>query len=300
MGQYTTTGSGVYFCKMINGRFPGLDLTTAKITISGETPAISVAPLTLSLKDTANSTGSISITSNIVWSVNSSETWLALTDTSGMLDDTIIVTATANPDTAPRSAIVTVSGTGATSQTVNVTQAGSPYLLVSETTLPVNAAANSTAMFDVNSNTSWSVSSSQTWLTANPTSGSNGRTITLTATANPNATTRSAIVTVSGTGVTSKTVNVTQAGTPPSEISLATAEDVTIYPCPVVDVLKVKLSQEDLPSVIGIYTLEGKQLLLMKTMASIVEIDMTKYNSGIYVLRIMTSGNTIEKKIIKQ
>ena len=53
----------------------------------------------------------------------------------------------------------------------------------------------------------------QDWLTVNPTSGSNNGTETVTAQQNTGTAARTAIVTVSATGVPSQTVTVTQAGT---------------------------------------------------------------------------------------
>jgi len=48
-------------------------------------------------------------------------------------------------------------------------------IFVSRASLSVAAETGSTGTFDVNSNTNWTVSSNQTWLTVNPTSGSNMR-----------------------------------------------------------------------------------------------------------------------------
>ncbi|MBN1805970.1 MAG: BACON domain-containing protein [Sedimentisphaerales bacterium] len=81
---------------------------------------------------------------------------------------------------------------------------------VSPTSLSVAAEANSTGTFDVNSNTDWTVSSNQTWLTVSPTSGSNNETVTVTAQENISTSPRTATVTVSGECITPKTVTVTQ------------------------------------------------------------------------------------------
>lgn len=101
------------------------------------------------------------------------------------------------------------SGTGspATNCTTGTT------LSVSPATVNVAAAANSTGTFNVTSNTSWTVTDDQAWLSVNPTSGSNNASVTATAQQNTAASARSAIVTVAGTGVASQTVTVTQAGT---------------------------------------------------------------------------------------
>jgi endo-1,4-beta-xylanase len=86
-----------------------------------------------------------------------------------------------------------------------------PNLSVSASTISIAAAANSAGTFAITSNTSWSVSSNQTWLAVSPTSGSNNATVSVTAQENTGTSTRSATVTVSATGVASQTVTVTQA-----------------------------------------------------------------------------------------
>ena len=84
-------------------------------------------------------------------------------------------------------------------------------LSVYPTSLSLAAEANSAGAFDVNSDTSWAVSSNQTWLTVDPTSGSNNGTVAVIAQANISISPRTATVTVSGTNAASKTVTVTQA-----------------------------------------------------------------------------------------
>jgi hypothetical protein len=69
-----------------------------------------------------------------------------------------------------------------------------------------------TADFTLTSNTSWTISSSESWLTANVTIGSGNSAITLTAEENTENIPRQAIVTLSGTGVSDKTIVVSQDG----------------------------------------------------------------------------------------
>lgn len=84
-------------------------------------------------------------------------------------------------------------------------------LSVSPTSLSLAGEANSAGAFDVIATTGWAVSSNQTWLTADPISGSNDETVTVTAQANISTSPRTATVTVSGPNVASATVAVTQA-----------------------------------------------------------------------------------------
>ena len=84
-------------------------------------------------------------------------------------------------------------------------------LSVSPSTLSYTAAGESKTV-TVTSNVSWTASSSASWLTISPASGSNNGTITAVAAANTSTSQRTATITVSGTGVNAQTISVTQAG----------------------------------------------------------------------------------------
>lgn len=79
---------------------------------------------TLTIASSANSTKTFDITSNINWTASSNQAWLTVSSASGVGNKTITLTASANSGT-DRVANVTISGTGAPSQTVVVTQSGS-------------------------------------------------------------------------------------------------------------------------------------------------------------------------------
>ena len=85
-------------------------------------------------------------------------------------------------------------------------------LSVAPTSVNVAAAANSTGTINVTSNTSWTVTDDQPWLTASPASGSNNGTVTVTAQQNTGSAARTAIVSVSATGAPTQTATVTQSG----------------------------------------------------------------------------------------
>ena len=70
------------------------------------------------LGETKNTT----ISSNVSWTVTSSESWITFTPTSGSQNGTIAITAGANPTTAQRVGTVTVTG-GTESRVINVIQA---------------------------------------------------------------------------------------------------------------------------------------------------------------------------------
>jgi hypothetical protein len=184
---------------------------------------LSVSAITANVTKTANSSAIIDITSNTTWTATSDQTWL--TATSGATGNgTLTCTAAANPTINIRTAIVTLKATGASDKIVTVTQeAGDATLLVSSTTANVTKTANSSAIIDITSNSTWTATSDQTWLTA--TSGATGNgTLTCTATANPTIIIRTAIVTLKATGASDKIVTVTQeAGDATLSVSANTA-----------------------------------------------------------------------------
>jgi len=205
---------------------PTTSTRTATVTVSGSgvtsqtvivTQAAGAATLlvstnSLSVAATNGSTATFNITSNTSWSTTSSQSWLTVNPASGTNNSSVTVTAEVNTTIAARSATITVSGSGVTPLTVTVTQAaGEATLLVSPLTLNVAASNGSTESFNVTSNISWTVVSNQSWLTVNPSSGTANGTVTVSAEVNPTNSTRVAIVTVSGSSVSSQTVTVTQA-----------------------------------------------------------------------------------------
>ncbi len=86
------------------------------------------------------------------------------------------------------------------------------------------------ADISVTSNTAWTASSDQPWLTVSPNVETTGNaTLTLTAAANGTVTDRTATVTVSAAGVTSQTITVTQSGKTPLTITNPTLTTSKVY-----------------------------------------------------------------------
>jgi YD repeat-containing protein len=176
--------------------------------------SLKVSPKQLVIAAAAGSQAQFTITSNLNWSISSSQSWLTANISTGSGNATITLTATVNTGSSSRQAIVTIASPGIKPQTVEVTQAGTQNLLnVSPAELTLASASGSTAQFSVSANISWGIVSSESWITLSAASGSNNATITVTANSeNPLGTSRIATLTVSGAGVTSKTVAVTQLG----------------------------------------------------------------------------------------
>jgi uncharacterized protein YjdB len=103
-----------------------------------------------------------------------------------------------------------VNGIAATSQLSSVF-GNVPMLQLSPTVFSFAAPAQ-TATVNIKTNQSWTVSTSQPWITASPTAGLNNASLAVTAAANPNLGPRSGTVTVAG-GTLSRRITVNQIGT---------------------------------------------------------------------------------------
>jgi hypothetical protein len=109
-----------------------------------------------------------------------------------------------------------------TTEAVNV-------LAVSPANVSIDHILGANSTFEITSNTSWNISDDATWLEISPATGLDDGTITVTAnSANTGSNPRVATVTISGAGVTSKTVTVTQ------DIEIITATETAgitqVYP----------------------------------------------------------------------
>ncbi len=81
---------------------------------------------------------------------------------------------------------------------------------ISATTLKVSGSANSTTTFEIQSDVHWTITGTESWLSATPDSGIGKRSITLTVRENPDDEVCSAALTVSATRFQPKTIQVYQ------------------------------------------------------------------------------------------
>jgi len=200
----------------------GTNVTSQTITIiqEGATPILSVDPTSADV--TAESgTSTHTVTSNIDWAISESSDWLTATKTNAT---TLTISYDENLSVDERSATITLSGTGVTSQTVTINQEGAtPVLTVDPTSADVTAESG-TSTYTVTSNIDWTVSETTDWLTATKT---NATTLTISYDENLSVDERSETITLSGTGVASQTVTITQDGATPVLSVDPTAASVT-------------------------------------------------------------------------
>ncbi|MBL0024908.1 MAG: T9SS type A sorting domain-containing protein [Saprospiraceae bacterium] len=221
-------GSGSYTIKqgstsLITGGQFGATETKSFCTSGGSS--------NLSLSTNSGSTGSssgsasVGVTSNVSWTaVSNATSWCTVSPGSGSNNGTLAVSYLTNSSTSSRSATITVSGGGLSASYV-LTQSGStPSPTLSLSTNSGSAGSSSgSASVGVTSNVSWTaVSNATSWCTVSPGSGSNNGTLTITYQANSSTSARSAIIVVSGGGLSASYVLTQSGSTPSPTLSLST------------------------------------------------------------------------------
>ena len=166
----------------------------------------------------------INVTANSKWSVtkisSGSTTWFECTPNSGDGDGKLAVKVSENPTASERTGMIVVK-TADLSDTIRLKQAASAaHLNVSQESIRFSAGVETHA-FDVTSNVTWSITrNGANWFTYSSSNGtSNNSKITVTSTANPSITERTAVLTIksgSSTGNITREISVTQAGAAPS------------------------------------------------------------------------------------
>ncbi len=172
------------------------------------TPTLLVMPSNQNVGPTAGST-TFSIETTAAWTANSNQTWATIANPSGTGNATLTVNYQENSGPA-RSAMVTVTGSGTSPSSVQVTvdqTAATPKLSVTPSSQNVGATGGS-ATFSIQTTAAWTASSNQTWATiANP-SGTGNATLTVNCEENAGAA-RSVTVTVTGSDTNPDSIQVT-------------------------------------------------------------------------------------------
>ncbi|MDX2188444.1 MAG: BACON domain-containing carbohydrate-binding protein [Bacteroidota bacterium] len=186
------------------------------VTLNAYNPNIatlSVSPTILNFTSTGSSR-TLTVASNINWTVTENASWLSTSVITGTGNGTILVTASNSTLTGIRVAQITVSGSGI-NNFINVTQTGiTPNLSFSQANISYTSAGGTTAG-NISSNISWTVFKNATWLSLNVSSGTGSGGLSITALANTSTGTRFGVITLSGGGIT-QLINVTQTGVTPN------------------------------------------------------------------------------------
>ena len=154
----------------------------------------------------------IGVKSTETWSVSVDQLcqdWLFVTKTSGSGNDDFTINVAANASDIPRSGTVTVEtlNSGAIS-TIDVTQEGMT-LGLGLSSWSASAQGGDSPVITIASNTGWTITPNQSWLSATETSGSGNSTFTISAEPNTGVTERTGTVTVQ-TGANIEVIQVMQ------------------------------------------------------------------------------------------
>jgi len=193
----------------------GLTPVVVTVTQAAAPPNLSVTPPNQNVPASPAGSTAFNVTCNTGWTASSNSSWCTITP-SGSGNGTIIAGYSDNLSVISRTAAITVSAAGASPVTVTVTQdAALPTLGVTPSNQNVPASPVGQTVFDVTSNTSWTVTSDQVWCVVAP-SGSGNQPIIATYDVNTSTTGRVANLTVTVTGLPPVVVTVTQSGTSPT------------------------------------------------------------------------------------
>ena len=305
----TTTGKGDASIDATAELNPGTSKRTAIITISAigvasktitltqeASPAnLSLSASSLSFAASANSSKTFTITSNTSWTVSCDQAWVTISARTGSNSSTISLTVKENTSFSPRTANLLITPKGAAVSSIALSQnAAAPFISASPSNLNLSAGANSKQSFSISSNTSWTISCNQDWLSFSKTAGSGNETITVTASANTAASSRTASINISITG-NGCSLQLTQA-------AMVTALDevpensFSLYPNPVSDVLYFDASIHS--AEVCITSLGGS--VVLKQSISTNSLSVAGLPVGLYWITVITKGKTIQRKFIKQ
>lgn len=277
--SYYTSDTGTY----------ELEINVEKII-----PSLGVSEDTIIISSSAAAIATFDISSNVSWTVvSSNQTWCTIDPTSGSNNKTISVSVSENT-AASRTATITVSSNGMASKTITVIQNGTTTsnLTVLNTAFVVAPNASNNATFAITSNISWTITSDQTWCTVNPASGSNDGTVTISVEENTGTAARNATITISGNNVTSKTIAVTQNGITDGIESASNNNGLSIYPSPSNGNITVSLDQSfENGTIVSVVDLNGKTVYtktLNKADGNVLQMSLN-LPSNIYLLNISNS-----------
>jgi hypothetical protein len=182
-----------------------------RLIVDPSTPITDISP--------SGDTRTITVNSNRSWLITSALPWVKLSQSEGTGNGSFSLEFAENTTNSPRSGIVTVKTVaGDVTRNIIVSQEKGigiiiPSLTVSPTTITNISPSGGSTAITVASNTSWSATTTATWITLIPDSGSGDGGFTVEVAPNSTASSRSGIVTVkttSGSGDLTRNIIVSQ------------------------------------------------------------------------------------------
>lgn len=179
----------------------GSSTTTVSVYQQGEPEYLTLSstdPISFGLKGGSKT---LTINSNVNWTVSCNSTWLKLSTASGSGNGSLTLSTEENNTTGTRNATVYINYSN-TSAKISVSQEGINFSW-SPSTLSTFASIGETKYLSITSNVDWKASCAEDWLTISPSSGSGDRTMSITAKVNAKNYSRSATITFTSAAGTS-------------------------------------------------------------------------------------------------
>ena len=266
-------------------------------------PFISVSTKSLRFSKSTSSSTSFEIISNIKWKLKSDQPWLTMECNLDSGNASITVTSLENYHNSARTAKISVAGEGISDKIIDVTQNGAaPVLKVSPKALTFEASANSTDTFNIVSNINWMIKSNQSWIAVNMASGSDSAVVIATAAANSTGKPRLATIIVSGNSVLPEYISINQvASIATSNNATAPSGKIIVYPNPTSGLLEIScIKPYENESRIEVSNYLG-QVVLIKNQknAPTMQVDLTNYPSGLYLISLYSGNECYQSKVIK-
>ncbi len=189
---------------------PAENITVTATYKADPNPYLVAEPTSLSFTKQAGNSD-VKINSNIDWKATTNASWISISPASGSGDATLTISVNENTGTESRTGSVTISGKGASDQTVSVNQGGvePSELTVTPTSLHFGPAASCKSIA-ITSNTDWTISESSGWAKVSQTSGSGDASVSVCVDANTSGIIRNFTMKISGTGVADQSIQVSQ------------------------------------------------------------------------------------------
>lgn len=276
-----------------------LSVDTIKTIVSKDQLSISIS--WIRLNSSINSNDSFYLYSNICWNLSTDQNWLFPSKSSGSGGEMILLAATANFSTSPRSAIVTISGKDVPTLKINVIQeAALPFLSTSSSSIIFDKSVNNTAYFNISSNINWKIVNPIEWINLDKFDGSNNALITITASPNTSNTDRSGIIFIEGDNNITISMAITQLFTIIDAMSKLDKGELKVYPNPFHDKIYLELLAPTQEATVDVLDSTGRKLLSRKLNDKRTEINLSAFLEGIYYMKIITNRSTTTRKIIKE
>ena len=264
------------------------------------TDQLSISTSSVSLNSTINSSDSIFIHSNICWNLSTDQNWLLPSKNSGSGGNLILLTATANLSTSPRSATVTIIGKDVQTQKVNVIQeAAMPFLTTSSSSVILSDSVNNVAYINISSNINWKILNPISWIKIDQSEGSNDAFITISAPSDTTDADRSGIIFIQGDNNIMVSVDITQLFTKKGVKNPVDESDIKIYPNPFKENINIDVSESVTPAFVYVCDISGRKLVSKELNKKSTEINLSILSKGIYYIQFFLNNNSVARKIIK-